>query len=77
MPTVLRIGAFRFHFYSDEGNEPPHIHIETAEGECKFWLNPIRLARNKGVPPASIRDIEKLVFEHCNLLTEKYHEFHR
>ena len=77
MPTVLRIGAFRFHFYSDEGNEPPHIHIETAEGECKFWLNPIRLARNKGVPPASIRDIEKLVFEHCNLLTEKCHEFHR
>ena len=54
-----------------------HIHIETAEGECKFWLNPIRLARNKGVPPASIRDIEKLVFEHCNLLTEKCHEFHR
>ncbi|MFC2130847.1 hypothetical protein ACFLSQ_05385 [Bacteroidota bacterium] len=22
MPTVLRIGAFRFHFYSDEYNEP-------------------------------------------------------
>jgi len=36
MPTVLRIGSFRFHFYSDEQMEPPHIHIETPEGECKL-----------------------------------------
>ena len=60
MPTVLRIGAFRFHFYSDEGNEPPHIHIETPEGECKFWLEPIRLARNKGVTPLGLRSLERL-----------------
>ncbi|MCI0750676.1 MAG: DUF4160 domain-containing protein [Flammeovirgaceae bacterium] len=32
MPTVLRIGPFRFHFYSDERNEPPHIHVETPMG---------------------------------------------
>lgn len=76
MPTVLRIGAFRFHFYSDEGNEPPHIHVETPDGECKFWLDPIRLARNKGIPPTIIRTIEKLVFEHIDFLTEKYHDCH-
>ena len=40
MPTVLRIGSFRFHFYSDEGNEPPHMHVATPDGECKFWLKP-------------------------------------
>jgi hypothetical protein len=27
MPTLLRIGSFRFHFYSDEGSEPPHVHV--------------------------------------------------
>ncbi len=36
MPTILGIGSFRFHFYSDEGNEPPHIHAATPDGECKF-----------------------------------------
>lgn len=77
MPTVLRIGVFRFHFYSDEGNEPPHIHVETPEGECKFWLEPIRLARNRGVSPVVIRTIEKLVFEYHDLFLEKFHEFHR
>lgn len=76
MPTVIRIGSFRFHFYSDERNEPVHIHIETPEGECKFWLNPIGLARNKGVPPQSLRSIEHLVFEHEKLFREKWHEFH-
>ncbi|HEY3388744.1 MAG TPA: DUF4160 domain-containing protein [Prolixibacteraceae bacterium] len=47
MPTVLRIGPYRFHFCYDESNEPPHIHVETADGECKFWLNPVKLAGNQ------------------------------
>ncbi|GAB6273042.1 MAG: hypothetical protein STSR0003_28970 [Smithella sp.] len=57
MPTVMKLGSFRYHFYSDEGNEPPHIHVETPDGECKFWLDPVRLARNKGVAPQNIRQI--------------------
>ena len=77
MPTVLRIGSFRFHFYSDESSEPPHIHVATPDGECKFWLEPIQLARNKGVPPHIVREIERLVFKHCDFLREKYYGFHK
>ncbi len=75
MPTVLRIGSFRFHFYSDEGNEPPHIHVETPDGECKFWLDPVKLARNKGVPPSTVRSIEKMVYEHLALFMEEFNEY--
>ncbi|NCP67972.1 DUF4160 domain-containing protein [bacterium] len=74
MPTVLRIGNYRFHFYSDERQEPPHIHVATPDGECKFWLEPIKLARNKGVAPHLLREIEKLVYEHRTFLKEKYYE---
>ncbi|HBG06819.1 MAG TPA: DUF4160 domain-containing protein [Geobacter sp.] len=74
MPTVLRIGTYRFHFYSDEGTEPPHIHIATPEGECKFWLEPVRLA--KGITPLVLRIIEKLVYQHQELFQEKFHEYH-
>jgi hypothetical protein len=77
VPTILRIGPYRFHFYSDEYLEPPHIHIETPDGECKFWLDTVRLARNKGVPAQTIRTLEKLVFEHLSLLREKFDEFHK
>jgi len=75
MPTVLRIGSYRFHFYSDEGKEPPHIHVATNDGECKFWLNPIRLAGNKGINPGTLRNIERIVFEHSDFLEAKYYEY--
>ncbi len=76
MPTVLRVGPFRFHFYSDESKEPAHIHVRSPNGECKFWLEPISLARNRGIVVHDLRDIERLVFEHQQFLVEKYHEFH-
>jgi hypothetical protein len=75
MPTILRIGSFRFHFYSDEGTEPPHIDIRTPEGECKFWLETtIRLAENKGVRGHDLRLIEQLVFENQVLLKNAYND---
>lgn len=77
MPTILRIGNFRFHFYSDEGNEPPHIHVSTPDGECKFWLDSISLAKNINVKPHQVKDIEKLVYEHKEFLISKYNEFHK
>jgi hypothetical protein len=55
---------------------PPHIHVETPDGECKFWLHPIRLARNIGVSPKTVREIEKLVFQHQMMLVEKYNAYH-
>ncbi|NDC54458.1 MAG: DUF4160 domain-containing protein [Planctomycetia bacterium] len=76
MPTVLRVGGFRFHFYSDEGTEPPHIHVRCADGECKFWLDPVILARNRGVPAHTVMTMERLVYEHIDLLREKDHEHH-
>jgi len=76
MPTVLRIGRFRFHFYSDESKEPPHVHVRTSDGECKFWLEPVRHAGNRGLPPHEVREIERHVFQHQTFLTEKFNEFH-
>ena len=48
MPTVLRVGRFRFYFFSNEGQEPPHIHIKAADDQAKFWLEPLFLAANYG-----------------------------
>lgn len=76
MPTVLRIDAFRFHFYSDEQSEPPHIHVATADGECKFWLEPVKLARNKNLKPHMLREIERLVYSNQEPLKKAYHEYH-
>jgi hypothetical protein len=59
-----------------KGTEPAHIHIRSAEGECKFWLSPISLARNRGVPSHRIREIETIVYENQQFFPEKFNEYH-
>jgi hypothetical protein len=77
MPTVLRVGPYRFHFYSDEGLEPAHDHFRTPDGECKFWFVPtIGLARNHGVGSNSLRRIERLIFENADKFLEAFNEYH-
>jgi hypothetical protein len=44
---VLLAEGFRFFFFSNEGTEPPHIHVERGDGYAKFWLEPVDLADAK------------------------------
>jgi hypothetical protein len=44
MPTIKVPGAYKFGFYSNENNEPAHVHVTRESKECKFWLGPVRLA---------------------------------
>jgi hypothetical protein len=50
MPTVLRWGAYRAFFYSNEGGEPAHVHVRAGDREAKFWLHDLTLAVNAGFP---------------------------
>jgi len=75
MPTVLRIGPFRFHFYSDERNEPPHIHVEREERAAKYWLDPVRLARSQGFRRVEISRLQRLVNEHREELIDSWNEY--
>lgn len=64
MPTVLRHGPYRFYFFSHEGNEPPHIHVDRDDLSAKFWLSPVALARNFGFGATELRRLEEIVSEH-------------
>ena len=74
MPTILRIDGHRFFFYSRETNEPPHIHIQTAEKSAKFWLNPVALARSVGYNQSEIRRLYELVEQHRVTFQEAWDE---
>lgn len=64
MPTVRRIGPARFFFYSNEGHEPPHIHVEQSGAVAKFWLEPVSLASSSRLRGHEIRRLEQFVNEH-------------
>lgn len=55
---------FRFFFFSRE-EERVHIHVESADGEAKYWLEPtLELARNHGFSSHDLRRIEDLIHQH-------------
>jgi hypothetical protein len=63
-PTVFRDGPFRFFFFSREETRI-HIHVQSADGEAKYWLEPtIELARNHGLNTTDLSRVEQLVKEH-------------
>jgi hypothetical protein len=75
MPTVLRSGPYRFFFYAGDRDEPPHVHVERDDGEAKFWLDPVRLARSHGFAANEINKIEKLIVENLQHLMDGWNEF--
>ncbi len=76
MPTVLRLGPYRFYFYSHEPNEPPHIHIDRDNLSAKFWLKPVMVASNIGFNPQELRKLHKIVEEHQQAFLEAWYERH-
>ncbi|MEN8128612.1 MAG: DUF4160 domain-containing protein [Pseudomonadota bacterium] len=75
MPTILRIGPFRFFFYSNESSEPPHIHIQRDNMLAKFWLSPIVLASSTRFSAKELRKLETLVAENEHTLMEAWNEY--
>ena len=75
MPTVLRAQGFRFFFYSNEGSEPPHVHVERADGWAKYWLAPVALAASADVGPRDLRQAGRIVTENAASFLEAWHEY--
>lgn len=72
MPTVLRLGAFRFFFYSFENGEPSHIHVESNGRTAKYWLVPVELARSQGFRPQELQRLRAMVIEHRGKFEEAW-----
>ena len=74
MPTVLRIGPFRFFFYSNENGEPAHIHIQRDNMLAKFWLKPVTLASSTRFSRIELRKLQQLVAENKEVFLEAWNE---
>jgi hypothetical protein len=75
MPTVLRLGPYRFFFYAGDRDEPPHIHVERDNNKAKFWLEPVRLQNSGGFSRTEINRIQKTVEENQEDLLRSWNEY--
>jgi hypothetical protein len=74
MPVVVRVGPYRLFFYSSEGTERIHVHVERDDRAAKFWVEPVTLASSGGFGAAELRKIEALVIEHRQSIINRWHE---
>jgi uncharacterized protein DUF4160 len=77
VPTLLRTDGFRFFFYSNEGHEPPHVHVEKGDGEAKVWLQPVAVVYSYRLNPAELRRVRELTLQHQVDFADQWNEHFR
>lgn len=75
MPTIPNIpGPYRFFFVSVDCAEPEHVHVQRDRAACKFWLTPLRLARNRGFSGLELGRIRDTILQHRPAILEVWRE---
>ena len=75
MPTILRIGPYRFFFYSNENREPAHIHIQQDRKLAKLWLRPVTLASSTRFSSKELKKLETLVIKNKENILEAWNDY--
>jgi hypothetical protein len=76
MPTIFIINGFRFFFYSNENNEPVHIHVKKGGADGKIWLLPnFEIAYMHRFSTTQISEIEEIAIKNIDLLIKKWNEY--
>jgi superfamily II DNA or RNA helicase len=75
MPTAFTQNGIRFFFYSNENEEPIHVHVEKGDAIGKIWLEPaVKIAYFDGFTASERRAIIQIVSENEVTLRNKWNE---
>jgi hypothetical protein len=74
MPTVLRLGRFRFYSFSNLDREPSPIHVKSGGDQAKFGLDPPSLAADYGFTAHELNKIARTIAEHPTEIREAWRE---
>ena len=75
MPRIRGIpGPYRFFFTSFDCSEPPHLHVEREDKTCKFWLQPLGIARSHGFNARELNRIRRLIAHHMPVILIAWYE---
>ena len=76
MPVIFLEKGYKFKFYSNENDEPAHVHVSKGDGNAKYWLEPaIGEVYSYGFTGRERRDIRKIIRSNSDLLKKKWHEY--
>ena len=74
MPTLLRVGPYRYFMVTFDCIERPHIHVRAGSiGEAKFWLAPtVGLATAWGYTARELARIRVIVVRNAEVLIDQW-----
>ena len=76
MPTLLFLNGFLFFFYSNENEEPIHVHVTKGEAIGKLWLEPnIDIVYLRGFTSKEENQILKIVNDRAESFKNKWNEY--
>lgn len=76
MPVVLLINGYKFKFYSNEDDEPPHVHIIKGGGQAKYWLVPaVEEEYSYGFTVRERREVREFMLANSQLLINKWNGY--
>lgn len=68
----FRVGGYQYFFFSREETRM-HIHVRSADGEAKYWLEPeIELAENYRFRQSQLKEIERTIRERYDELVQAW-----
>lgn len=76
MPTILMISGWWFFFYSNERNEPIHVHCKKGNAEGKYWLRVDTFeaveAHSYNMRTSDKRTVRRILFEHFDYIVAEW-----
>ena len=79
--ALLDFLGYAFYFWSNEGNEPPHIHVSKGKqtaASTKYWITKdgIEMAHNDGqIPIKDLKKIERYILANQDTILAEWYRF--
>lgn len=74
MPTIFRKRGFRFFFFSNEPDEPIHVHVEKDDSYGKFWIDPFEEVYSSGFKRQELKQIMEIIQQNKQLIIDRWYE---
>ena len=82
MPILFEFLGYKIYFWSNEGNDPVHVHVSKRQNAnaTKIWLppesNPVVAHNNSRIPKKDLtRILRAIALERNNIITRWYDYF--
>lgn len=84
MPSIFEIIGYKIYFWSNENNEPIHIHISKGNpvaNSTKVWLTQsggcIIANNNSKIPQNDLNKLLPIISKHYFLIVAKWKEYYK